>query len=599
MKLLLDKLGDLNPQLLRELKGRIDTIKVSIAGIICCLSQFLLLIVFFQKLPDRQVADPGIYIVNQYCVKVTKTFGKLTGVTHGSNGQCFVDSTGHLIIKWNLWWFDIFLCLSCIGLVVLLVAGTYMLISDLATEERRGTLNFLRLAPQPSHNILLGKMLGVPVLIFFAAMLAAPLHFWAGVSAGISPLWIFMYDGAVVASCIFFYSAAMLFGLVNFWMGRLQAWLGSGFIIGLLWFYWWVFQIQPSYFSLNVMTLFNPWFLIPYLISPLAITEKSWIFSIYYTPDIYDYWFNWYYWPVGTSFYLFLGMMLCNLAIWTYWIWQGLNRRFSNANIPWLTRAQSYAMVVYIETLAIGFSIEQYPVTIFGCTFTPAENHLGTFLPITVDSLYCLLLGYNLIIILSINFWLGWLLVLSLSPARASVIEWAAARYLKTKRSSGWLWRDLIFGETSPPYVSIGISFLLIAVILTGWIELWPLPISSKITGWLAALFVSVITVALILIWQIILLADLKFFRRYKSVILIILNGFPLVLFSQKYSLYSQLHSLFDLLDSSNNISNSVPIILVAIVAHIYILAVLSFWLNRQLRMAGKSASQAMLASKR
>ena len=52
-------------------------------------------------------------------------------------------------------------------LVALLVMGTYLLIADLSREERRGTLNFIRMSPESAKNILLGKLLGVPILVYF------------------------------------------------------------------------------------------------------------------------------------------------------------------------------------------------------------------------------------------------------------------------------------------------------------------------------------------------------------------------------------------------------------------------------------------------
>jgi ABC-type Na+ efflux pump permease subunit len=76
--------------------------------------------------------------------------------------------------------------LSVIGIFALIVIGTYLLISDLAHEERRGTLNFIRLSPQSPENILVGKLLGVPILLYLVAVLAVPLHLWAGLAAQIS-----------------------------------------------------------------------------------------------------------------------------------------------------------------------------------------------------------------------------------------------------------------------------------------------------------------------------------------------------------------------------------------------------------------------------
>jgi ABC-type Na+ efflux pump permease subunit len=58
-----------------------------------------------------------------------------------------------------------FMSLSVFVLFIMLGVGTYMLISNLANEERRGTLNFIRLSPQSTLSVLGGKLLGVPILL--------------------------------------------------------------------------------------------------------------------------------------------------------------------------------------------------------------------------------------------------------------------------------------------------------------------------------------------------------------------------------------------------------------------------------------------------
>lgn len=73
-----------------------------------------------------------------------------------------------------------------------------------------------------------GKLLGVPSLIYLTVLVAVPLHLWAGLSAKIAFSYILSYYAILIASCIFFYSAALLFGLVSRWFSGFQPWLGSG-----------------------------------------------------------------------------------------------------------------------------------------------------------------------------------------------------------------------------------------------------------------------------------------------------------------------------------------------------------------------------------
>ncbi|RQH23304.1 hypothetical protein D5R40_27115 [Okeania hirsuta] len=58
-------------------------------------------------------------------------------------------------------------------MAVILIGGVYMLVADLAKEKRLGTLNFIRLSPQSIQKILLGKLLGVPILIYLALVLGS------------------------------------------------------------------------------------------------------------------------------------------------------------------------------------------------------------------------------------------------------------------------------------------------------------------------------------------------------------------------------------------------------------------------------------------
>jgi hypothetical protein len=74
-------------------------------------------------------------------------------------------------------------------------------------EERRGTLNFIRLSPQPAKTIFIGKIFGVPILLYLVCLLALPFHLGAGLLAGIPLSLILAFYGVLIASCAFFYHA--------------------------------------------------------------------------------------------------------------------------------------------------------------------------------------------------------------------------------------------------------------------------------------------------------------------------------------------------------------------------------------------------------
>lgn len=171
---LLDSLGDWNPQLLRELKGRLKAPNVLVAVAISLLGQLLTFLYFFSYLPNSTSRSAG----SAYCTGVDP---KVTVVY-----QCLRDAAGNIIIDWPRWWLEPFVFLSLVGIFALVVLGPYLLITDLAQEQRRGTLNLIQLSPQPTGKVLVGKLLGVPVLLYLVSILAVPFHLTAGLSAGIS-----------------------------------------------------------------------------------------------------------------------------------------------------------------------------------------------------------------------------------------------------------------------------------------------------------------------------------------------------------------------------------------------------------------------------
>ncbi|EKD06160.1 hypothetical protein SPLC1_S541050 [Arthrospira platensis C1] len=109
-----------NPQLIRELKGRLKPRSITLVSSVSLLSQALLIFFFSAQLPTEK-SPYGRYIID------SKQFP--------------------IVIEWQTWWNDIFLTMNWILPMALMLGGVYMLIQDLALEEKRGTLNFIRLSP--------------------------------------------------------------------------------------------------------------------------------------------------------------------------------------------------------------------------------------------------------------------------------------------------------------------------------------------------------------------------------------------------------------------------------------------------------------------
>ncbi|NEP31231.1 MAG: ABC transporter permease subunit, partial [Moorea sp. SIO3B2] len=234
---LVNQLGELNPQVFRELKGSFKQRNVLITVAISLVGQLLMLIDLGLELPSYSLGAE---------------------------------------INWPLWWQDVFVWLSLIGIFSLLVVGTYMLISDLSKEESRGTLNFLRLTPQSSRSILGGKLLGVPALLYLAVGFALPLHFCAAIAGQIHLIELLGFYIVLGSSCLFCYSMALLFGLVSRSLGGFQAWLGSGAVLIFLWITTMVIDnAGVSHYPADWLTLFNPTIVLPYLIDSNSFDPNS------------------------------------------------------------------------------------------------------------------------------------------------------------------------------------------------------------------------------------------------------------------------------------------------------------------------------------
>lgn len=434
----IDWLGDWNPQLLRELKGRLNPRNVVLAVAISLLGQLLLLLSFQTQLPIRREVRMVTY--NRYCSD-----------GYGGYGKCLLDSLGNMAINWQMWWQDVFAWMSLMGIFALLVAGTYLLISDLAHEERRDTLNFIRLSPHSPQSILVGKLLGVPILLYLAAGLAIPLHLWAGMAAGLSLGAIFSLYVLALASCLFFYSAALLLGLVSSWLGGFQAWLGSGAVFICLW----SAAIKPiSHTPADWLNLFSPTLFLQHAIAASRGGSYSYFFSYVETDKL-----QWFFLPVGTSTVNLLGFALLNYALWTYWCWQALRRRFPNPSKTVLSKSQSYLLVACFEVILLGFAATTPK--------WPYSSELST--------------NYNIALVCNLLLFLG--LIVGLTPPRQAMQDWA--RYRREQLTSPkrfWsenLWRDLIWGEKSPALLAIALNAAIVATMLVPWIAFHLQPIDK------------------------------------------------------------------------------------------------------------------------
>ncbi|MEQ8755591.1 MAG: hypothetical protein RID09_19020 [Coleofasciculus sp. G1-WW12-02] len=406
-----DRIGNCNPQLLRELGSRLNLSNFGIALAISLIAQLL---------------------VSLYCWSPT--------------------SSTSAPINWQSWWKNLFLNLGLVGIWLLIVAGTYLLVKDLASEKKNGTLDFIRFSPRSTQSILIGKMLGVPIVLYGIIIFALPLHLWAGLASQIPLSRIFSFYGVLVVSCFFFYSVALLYALVGDWLSGIQPWLFSGMVWAFLWLN--LFDTTHAQYLLSpANTLVSIAFDSPeYDLSYLE--DAKFLLILIGFPLQFVHWF---YVPVGERLITLIGLILFNYAFWTYWIWQALERCFPNPNATLLTKRQSYVLAVCFGVLRFGSALDHHR---YDSDFDFGDHLDGVISP-SLGQL-CLFL----------------FLIVALSPSRQALLDWT--RYHQQRRTRGknfWnraLLKDLLWDEKSPALLTLAINLLITVPCIVPWIWSWP-----------------------------------------------------------------------------------------------------------------------------
>lgn len=549
---LLDKIGNWNPQLFREIKGRLNTGNMAIASGLSLSAQLLLWMYFSAQIPVPPANGNYTYpIHHRFCLETAKS----------SEKQCVRDALGNFAIDWPNWWLEIFIWLSILSVLALLVAGTYLLVSDLDKEERRGTLNFIRLSPQSPKTIFLGKILGVPILLYLAAILTVPLHLYAGLAAQIPLNEILYFYTAAAASCALFYSAAMLCGLTTSWLGGFQPWLASGTVFV-------VFGISVLPFTRTAWDLLK--FLSPLAILRYLLFGNNRVQSFDWLVKHFDQ-LQWFYSPVATNIVSGIALSLLVCGTGTYWLWQGWQRRFPNPSATVLSKRQSYLLVICFQPIILGFALQSNPLS-------------GSSLPT--------LLVLNLLMFLA--------LIAALTSDRQSLYDWARYRQ-QIVPSSHKLWRrypllDLIWSEKSPAVIAIAINFLSSVIILTPWALLE----KNDLNGFWGVICCLNLILIYAAIAQLFLFAKTR--NQEISAVLTIGSAIllpPLILSMLSLTpekapiLWLSSTLFFGFVSSSSTTSGNT--ILLSILSQWTVLVLLNLKLRSQLRLAGQSASKALL----
>lgn len=557
---ILDSCLEWNPQLFREVKGRLKPRNIIIAAAISVIGQFIISLSFLGQLPEPVEAVIGSQY-SPYC------FGRDYSSTRN---LCETDLLNNWVINWQLFWFDLFLALSVVGIFILLVVGTYMLIADTVKEENRGTLNFIRLTPQSADSILLGKILGVPILMYLVILLGLPLHFIAGLGARIPLNLILSFDVVVIASCACFYSGALLWSLVDFGLSGFKSWLASGAVF--FWLFLLNIQLFQNYGSIHNHTfegfmLFNPSIVFPYLVDATHISSRQ-VTNILASEDLGELLF--YGRGLWTNATIGITVILANFALWTYWFWTALKRRFHNPQNTLLSKTQSYWLTGCFIAVALGFTL---------------QSQQGYRLEENFIMLQLLTIGFFLI------------LIAALSPHRQTLHDWARYRH-QLQKDGNILWKELIFGENSPSTIAIALNLLLVIFYITPSLFIFSLGSDTPNIFWGMLLAANMI-LFYAAIAQLILISKTKKRAIWATLSTAFLIVVPIIClgFTGIEPRYSPELFMFTFLPTLGTEYASIPTILVSILGQWLMISVVGFQITSKLRQAGTSETKILLAN--
>jgi hypothetical protein len=406
---IVDRVGDANPQIFRELKERLTLRNLGIAIVASLLVQGLTLLYFNGQIPvavpeavsierstidrpkekDRFRENENIY--SKYC--------NFSRNNHGSTEQCKLDDTGNFQINWQIWRSGVANGLSWILSFGLILGSVYMLVADLVREEKRGTLNFIRLSPQSAQKIFIGKILGVPILVYLAAALMLPLHASLHLSIGSSVPVLMSWYVTIGATWWLFASTAILYTI-----------LGGGQAI-----------------VTTVATGVPLWL-------TLLITNA-------YLEGIVDrellYWFG-----INinrSAIWIYVFVTGCCLVA-SYWVWQALTRRYLNPTATAISKQQSYLINLCWQLWIGGFAL---PLLFADPDQYGRTRQLLSWLAIA--DFMALLLSIALLL-----------------PSKQALQDWSRHRRERTHLGRKFwqrdLVRDLIGNDKSPALLTIAIN---------------------------------------------------------------------------------------------------------------------------------------------
>jgi hypothetical protein len=331
----IDRIGDFNPQLFRELKERLTARNIALTTIGSLGIQALVCLNYFSQIPtptwrseSRDLSQIPEYqhpninglngnpenlyeVASRYCM----------GDWNPQSGNCgLAPDRVNYLIDWHLWWVDVYTALGLIISMALILGLVYTLVADLSQEEKRGTLNFIRLSPQPPQVIFSGKLLGVPILVYIGFVLTLPFLIWAGINSGGSLGLLLSTELAIAAMSLVWASGAILYCLI----GGFQAILTT---LGIAYLAYLPLEKVIDYTRKTLLNLNQ------------LNTDRSW-FGL----------------PIFNHIMLLDLLIIISCSIVCYHFWQVISRRYLNPTATIITKPQSYLITATFQVWLLGFA---------------------------------------------------------------------------------------------------------------------------------------------------------------------------------------------------------------------------------------------------
>ncbi|MEM9244733.1 MAG: hypothetical protein AAGA67_03180, partial [Cyanobacteria bacterium P01_F01_bin.153] len=97
---------------------------------------------------------------------------------------CLPDGKGAFAINWSRLYRESLPFVRGLFLSLMGLGGTYAIAQNWLREVKLGTLEFIRMSPEPVGRILLGKVLGTPILFLVGALAWIPFHLFLAFNSG-------------------------------------------------------------------------------------------------------------------------------------------------------------------------------------------------------------------------------------------------------------------------------------------------------------------------------------------------------------------------------------------------------------------------------